>query len=306
MNDFLALKKNYPKKIKNIFNVLTLSGKYNVIGSGALEKIKYASDYDLNEIFSRTTDTKKILENIKYLFLKKFEIANADKNIFITDFKCGMNSDLSALRWKYEDIKKGYQILEDGRKMTFEECLLIKTTIKLDIVALIDSRFTEFSEIYYLKLGSGGNTFPFDIENVEYEKNELLHSYDEYLNVEQNYFKALKRIFAYKYLLDPKPIKDLKKLFVFFNSDAGKENKDRADLDVLLLVLDVAKPKISDIKNNLKLILVNYPDQLNKILKLKSKKSIYNEIEKVRNEIYNTANLKALNFITKNKNLLLY
>jgi hypothetical protein len=309
--------KDYNTKVKNVFNFLSIAGEYRVIGSASLKKIKYFSDYDLDELFKENRTNDSIYTKIYKSFKQKFIDARKDINLFITDFKCGMNSDGEPLRWSYNDMMKGYKILENRRKITFEECIDIKTTIKIDVVALIDGLFTEFSENYFFKIGeNGGNFFPHDIDK-EHILNQLKHSYDEYMYVEQNYLKALKRIFAYKELKNKKKYKSqLIKLMDFFNSNIGLINKIRSELDIILVLLenkyDFRKPKNPDIIFNLqnmkKKLMDNginiFNDNFNNVLNndLEFKKNI----EELRNTIYNFVNKKTLDFILQNKNLLLY
>lgn len=303
----------FSNDVKKIFNLLTIAGKYRVIGSASLQSIKYFSDYDLDELYKDTEGG--ILDKIYKSFKRKFERSKEDKNIFITDFKCGLDTNGEPLRWDYNDVMKGYKILDDGRKMTFQECLNIKTTIKLDIIALINGEMTEFSENYYFKFGENeGNYFPYDV-NKDNILNQLKHSYDEYMNVDENYMKALKRSYAYKELKDKRKYKNqLIKMIHFFNTDVGFINKIRSELDVILLIIDntFRKPKIEDIKNNLKIIkdklndkgFKSFDDSLMKIIN--SKGLVIKPIEKIRNELYKFVNKKTLDFILQNKNLLLY
>jgi hypothetical protein len=315
--DFLKEKdiKDYNIKVKRIFNLMSIAGEYRVIGSASLKKIKYFSDYDLDELFKNGGES--VLTKIYNSFKKKFVDARKDPNIFITDFKCGMDSNLDPLRWSYDDMMKGYKIMEDGRKISFEECLNIKTTIKLDIVAIIDGIFTEFSENYYFKFGKNeGNFFEYDIDKDNI-LNNLKHSYDEYMYVERNYLKALKRIFAYKELKNSvKYRSQLEKLIDYFNSDIGLLNKYRSELDIILILLendnDFREVKNSDIKFNLEYMRDKLKNEninfLNEEFEriIKKGKIGKKDIEDLRNQIYNFVNKKTLDFILKNKNLLLY
>jgi hypothetical protein len=310
--------KDYSGKVKRIFNLMSIAGEYRVIGSASLKKIKYFSDYDLDELYKQSQCLgDSIYTKIYKSFKNKFIEARKDPNIFITDFKCGMDSNLEALRWSYDDIMKGYKIMEDGSKISFEDCLNIKTTIKLDVVAIIEGVFTEFSENYYFKFGKNkGNFFEYDIDKDNI-LNKLKHSYDEYMYVEKNYLKALKRIFAYKELKNKvKYRSQLEKLMDFFNSEIGLLNKYRSELDIIIILLEnkykFRKVKNSDIKYNLEYMMdklnnenINFlNEEFEKIIK--KEKIGKTEIEDLRNQIYNFVNKKTLDFILKNKNLLLY
>ena len=308
---------DYSSKVKKIFNFLTIAGEYRVIGSASLKKIKYFSDYDLDELLKDYHPDDNIYTKIYKSFKKKFIDAKKDPNIFITDFKCGMDSNGDPLRWSYDDMMKGYKINENGDKVPFEDCINMKTTVKLDVVALIDGIFTEFSENYYFKFGKDeGNFFAHDIDK-EHLLNELKHSYDEYMYAEKNYLKALKRIFAYKNLKNKKKYKaQLEKMFNYFNSPIGLVNKIRSELDIILVVLEneynFRTPKKKDILYNLEVMkkklnsenYTQFDDEIDTIIN--SKSDLKNKIEDLRNQLFNFVNKDALDFISKNKNLLLY
>ena len=301
-------KKDYNKDVLKVFDKLTIMGKYTVIGSANLKKIEYNSDYDLQELIKEKKG-KTILDKIYYLFKDKFISCKKDNNYFITDFKCGLNTDGEPLRWDYNDMMKGHKILEDGRKCYFQECILIKTMMKMDMIDLIDGIFTEFSENYYIKIGDDANYF-----NHEFEKEHILvgieKSLDEYLNVYKNYWKTAKRLFSL-YLLQEKHKKTLKELMTFFNSDTGLINKCKNELDILLSILDnnFRKPKISDIKYNLETINI-WATEANikiplilKIVKQNKITSMHKLIEELRDELYNIVNQRSYIFL-KNINLI--
>jgi hypothetical protein len=301
-------KKDYNKDVLKVFDKLTINGKYTVIGSGNLKKIEYNSDYDLQELIKEKKG-KTVLDKIYHLFKDKFKSCKKDDNYFITDFKCGLNTDGEPLRWDYNDMMKGYKILEDGRKCFFQECILIKTMMKMDMIVLIDKIFTEFSENYYIKIGNDANYF-----SHEFEKEHILvgikKSLDEYLNVYKNYWKTAKRTFSL-FLLQEKHKKTLHELMTFFNSNTGLINKCKNELDILLSILDnnFRKPKISDIKYNLEVINIWATEAkikiplILKILKQNKMSSIYKLIEELRDELYNIVNERSYNFL-KNINLI--
>ena len=140
----------YEKGLRDIFNLLTVRGEYQVIGSGAIEEVAYGSDYDLQE-FVKEPDYIRSTAHLLELFRKKFKDAEKDPDVFILDFKCGVDDEGNAIRWDKKSIAKGFQMV-DKRKVTFQECLLMKSTIKMDITALVDGIFIEFSDNYYITL----------------------------------------------------------------------------------------------------------------------------------------------------------
>lgn len=306
--------KDFNNKLLNIFNLMTINGKYSVIGSSVLKKIKYNSDYDLDELVKDNSSSKTILNNIHQMFLQKFEEAKKDKDIYITDFKCGEEKNGEPLRWEYDDLKKGFQKI-NGSIYYFQDCILQKSTIKLDVIALINGNFTEFSDNYYFRLGNQGNFNPQEITQKAV-LNSLKQSFDEEYN-EKNYYKSLKRSFAYNMLKSGKSQK-LEKLVNFFNSDIGILNKARSDLDVLILILqnEFRKPKLNDIKTNLQIIkqqlsynteynLNHISSSIDKICKSSSLEQIEKNIQSLSDMLSYIVNKAGLNYLTKNKNLII-
>lgn len=309
----------FSKKVRDVFNLLTISRSYNVIGSASLKKIKYNADYDLNELFEESglLNKQNLLDKITALFQKKFLEAEKDPNYYIVDFKCGMDEDGEPLRWDKNDIANGFKIEKSGRKIKFQECILMKTTMKLDVIALIDGVFTEFSDNYLIKLGDDANFFPHDLQR-DHLLNSIKHSYDEYFYASQNYMKALKRCFAY-FLLDGKDkhLGKLKALLEFFNSSAGLLYKLGSEIDTILLLMEntFRKPPPEDLKRNIKIILdgVASTDEakpaekyLNLAMSGKTANIMRDYLEKSKSVLSEIITKKSLDFISKNKNVLLY
>jgi hypothetical protein len=241
----------YEKGLRQIFNLLTIRGDYQVIGSGAIEEIKYGSDYDLQE-FVKEGDYQKSTNHLLDMFRKKFAMAEADRDVFILDFKVGVDDNGDPIRWDKKSIKAGFKKV-DGRKVTFQEALLMKSTIKMDITALVDGVFIEFSDNYYLTLRDF-NTFTAVAKSHE----DILYSLQHEALTKYNhgdYWKASKRIFAF---MKSKGgyIPQIKQLVNFFNTDTGRLSKNRSELDIIALVVDnkFRKPKKMDVVRNLRLV----------------------------------------------------
>lgn len=314
MSNVLEKKKlnTYSKDIKKVFNMLTITGDYRVIGSASFKKIIYSSDYDLEE-FIKESKGRTVLDKIYNAFKKKYIECKKDSNYFITDFKCGLDSNGEPLRWTYSDMIKGYKTLENGRKMKFQECILIKAMMKMDLIVLINGIYTEFSENYYFKIGDDSNFFEHEQE-PEHIKTGILHSLDEYLNVQQNYWKALKRLFSLSVRDGNKHAKVINEMIKFFNGDAGLINKCRNELEILLLVINnnFRKPKIEDIHYNLKVINewatdagLNIKSSIDKMMNKRSLNTLYKDIEKLAGKLYDIVNKLSFTFLKKKSNLTL-
>ena len=104
----------------------------------------------------------------------------------------------------------------NGRKITFQECLLMKSTVKMDITALIDGVFIEFSDNYYITLRDF-STFTAVAKSHE----DILYSLQHEASVKYHhgdYWKSMKRIFAYLKSLG-KNVRLVKLLVKYFNSE---------------------------------------------------------------------------------------
>lgn len=259
--------KEFNNKVINIFNYLTINGKYKLIGSANLKSTVYINDYDLEEQINLSPI------KIKKLFQKKFKEVYNDNDIYITDFKCGVNEYSEPLRWSYNDVMAG---VKDGYKL--EDCIMSKATLKLDIVALINGVFTEYSENYYIKYGKLQN-----YDNTILKKEEIYNSiYDSYVELydEENYFKALKRIFTLLKIENQKTNeKTMKYLITIFNGNLGLLNNIINQISILKLLLEQKfKPvDINDIHNNLQIIKQN----ISNIFEIKIQSTIYNFIDNI-------------------------
>ena len=299
------LKQNdYSTPVQKIFHLLSVKGEYKVIGSAKLSAIKYVNDYDLEEYITEPNSTKHYTNVLWKVFKEKFQQAEKNPNIFITDFKCGEINGVP-VRWNKTNIKSGKQKVGTA-SITFQKCLLQKSVIKMDVVALINNIFTEFSENYYFTLGQFTNyenagTYgsphapPFSKEvntrnhNDGIAKREgragnrrFLQIQNGLLNEAQQYFrtgklfKSLKRLFSYFLTKQVQP--KLQELLVqFFNSEIGLLNKSKNELEILILVVEnmFRKPNRKDIVNNLQVVKQN----LNYITEVQIKSNLSESID---------------------------
>lgn len=159
------------------------------------------------------------------------------------------------IRWKPEDVLKGYKYLVDGRKFTLEEAFQTPTITKLDVVSWVqNNRFTDFSIIYTFKRGS--KILNPGMGDIEQSIRENIYV----LNHEGNYFKMAKRMFALARFKGYKRIMSL--LNDLFNGDLGRlyivygdlgtlesmfESSDRLPLERIAFELDQFRVRLSNI-----------------------------------------------------------
>jgi hypothetical protein len=216
------------KELEKAFNFLSITGKYRIIGTGALDSVIYKGDFDLQEEINEPT-LDGYTDKIYHIFLNKFKEAEKISNFVITDFKCGeVNGE--PIRWNRYNIRSGTQQI--GNKIiTFQECLLMKSVIKLDLVIINGWQMTEVSENYYLKLGKHSNY-------KKKTKNEILYELKEDIleqKEEENYLKMLKRLRSFLTIKDKNdPL--IRKIIDFINTETGLLGKIVGDLKTIILL----------------------------------------------------------------------
>jgi hypothetical protein len=226
-------------------------------------------------------------------------------NNYITDFKCGIDSNNESLHWTKKEVLNNKKLLLNKSYITLEEAIQQKSTIKIDVISYINNTFIEISENYYIKLKNNSN-----FNEKELNETNIINSIKESEKEElkdDNFNKALKRQFSWRYAKnkdDPK----LKELEQFFNSDIGILNKTRSDLDVLILLLEKVKDiNIDQILNAVDIMKYNisyntikdYTNDFLKIIAVKSKKLLYKLLVQLRKKIYNLVNSHSKIFYKK-------
>nr|WPF46533.1 MAG: hypothetical protein [Lake Baikal virophage 5]WPF46546.1 MAG: hypothetical protein [Lake Baikal virophage 5] len=292
------------KKLKDLFNIISLTRKYKVIGSSHLKNIRYNSDYDLDSFYENSTpSTNKVVKYFQFIF----KTLNSKKsNSYITDFKCGLNSDGEPLKWTKEEVKKNKKELLDGSYITLNQAIQQKSNIKIDVMLFVDGTFIEITESYFIKIGG--------ISNFNESKTDLKKIIESIQQSEMNevkdksYNKALKRNFSWR-LAKNKDDKKLKILLDFFNSSVGILNKARSDLDILITLLEKNIPvnikQILSALDNIKFqqsynTIHDFTDLFLKLMKIKSKKMLYVPLVHLREKIYKVVNDLSKEFYIKN------
>ena len=196
-------------------------------------------------------------------------------------------------------------MIEDVRH-NFIDCLQEKSIIKLDVISIIDGLFHEFSEMYFMSFGDFKTYNPIKTkkENIE---TGLLLDVKEYA-AKGNYYKALKRLFAYLRISEKEP-KLVQELVDFFNSKVGELSSYKSDLELVSIMLDQSfrpvKPK--DIVHNLDHIEKNI-DPIFKPLVAEIKKAtdIKASTEKVEEILDESVQMQTKDFIASTKKLKSY
>ena len=215
-----------------MFKFLSVSGLQTLVGSSADENVVYSADYDLMEQ-KNFKKNKNVHEFILNLFRKKYNFALKPKNnIWIIDLKCGSFRG-QPIRWDKESIKRGYVVINDEPKY-FVDCLQQNSRLKMDVIALdANGVLNEYSDLYFINIGD------FSLSGkMETEKESAISIFKDFQNyiTEQNYFKAIKRLYAYAKLENNKPL--INELLKVINSPLGKKSNTIADINIILELID--------------------------------------------------------------------
>lgn len=232
---------------EKINNLRFKNYKINLVGTASLQSQLYFSDYDFN------TNIKKKYKPLDiYMEIKKI-LNNNNNNIdlYFLELKIIYDNDSNI---KIYDIHKINKSMFKNVK-----------SIKIDYVLFYNYHFKELSMIYL-----------FRNEKINII-NELEKDYEEFIK-DNNYFKALKRLFSIYRLTNNG--KEATKLLKYFNSDYGKLYQTNSNLKTLLLLQDNPEFK--------RLIDINL-----KYLNLSPNIDIEEEIEK-NNKILNNESKKYL------------
>lgn len=225
---------HFSQQMQEIFNKMTVEGKYKIIGSGAIQGIVYGADVDLAGDIREEKDDSVTREKILKLFQELFKKELKERNIYITDLKCGINKEGNALRWNKDTIKKGFQVSSDGEVYKFVDHIMDIAIFKLDFVAFINGLFIEFSENYYLTLGGKHNFDPNKATPQAISDNLMKEARELYK--EGKYLKSIKRLFASLRQLN-KDNEMQERILRVITSQVGLMNKCKADLETIAIML---------------------------------------------------------------------
>ena len=275
---------------KKIFKFLSVTGLQTLVGSSADKDVIYSADYDLMEE-KNFKKNKDVHNHILNLFRKKYNFALKPKsNIWIIDFKCGSFRG-QPIRWDKESIKKGYVVINDEPKY-FVDCLQQESRLKMDVIALDnDGKLNEYSDLYFINIGDFALSGP-----METEKQSAISIFKDFQNYikEKNYFKAIKRLYAYAKLENNKPL--INELLKVINTPLGKQSNYISDINIILELMDNNFKRFDKklIFNNLALLNI-------KIAKSKSLNVIAKILKELVANYSNDLNNKVAELVNENE-----
>ena len=199
-------------------------------------------DFKLLESLSVLDKLKadKIISEAEYKGAERM-LRNVDSDLTFIEAKKGIR--FHVLRWKPLEILEGEKTAR-GYRIRLEDALASGGMVKLDLIASIQTQFSEFSMIYNLFLGSKEITPHLSRAEIQ----EALKQDIIYYN-HRSPFKALKRSFSLAKMLHK--TKDLEDLLPILNSDLGRLYQIVGDLGSLRMLLEQGDPPTTQVKDNL-------------------------------------------------------
>lgn len=147
------------------------------------------------------------------------------------------------VRWTPAEVIAGQKTLVDGQTYTLEDGIQSPALTKVDVIALVQGRLTEFSIIY--EFHSHGKILnPVDINPVQSLREDIL-----YYAEEGKMFKALKRRFALAKIEKDGPT--MKILTPILNSDLGRLYTITGDIGTMLQLFDYKTPPVKEIRREI-------------------------------------------------------
>jgi hypothetical protein len=194
----------------------------------------------LDDLLTSGVVSKEEAEKARHLLADTTEIGR---------LKAAQELKFHIIRWTPKQVLAGKQDLRDGRTYTLEQAFNDPTITKLDTVALVEKRYTDFSMIY--RFSNRGHILNDAADDVTTSLSNAIKLYE----AEGNRFKVIKRKFSLARLHNNK--KDLAKYNSILNSEAGKLYIIYSDVKVLADLLEqststLGRTRISEALRGLK------------------------------------------------------
>lgn len=178
------------------------------------------------------------------------------------------------VRWTPDEVLEGHKKLRDGRDYKLEEAFVAPAIVKVDVIALVNNVYRDFSVIYELS-DKGKRHNAFDMEPESSIKEDI-----RYYTQAKNPYKALKRKFALAKLHNDLPA--MKRYDKIINSDLGKLYLVYSEIKTLADLLEAG----NDISGIQRLLThIDIPEALKKDIENVKTKADYPILRHIENEI---------------------
>ena len=281
----------------------------NIIKTLLAKRLVYIGDIKAGEIPKWNVSTLSELTNLhSNNIITDVELENASNELKCK--VCFRSRRFGVIRWTPADILKGFIILRDGSKFTLKDAIKSKSGLtKLDVIAYVDNKFTEFSIIYRFTYKDNDISDSF--------KHMLLsfHTTTEISYLEQKYFKVIKRLFSIA--KQNHNTTTLTLLTSILNSELGRIYTVISDINTIIYILENVKyipskridyeiqefkPRLSNIYTLEQWVKLELPilKHINSIQYIKSRVQLIKGLTTLKVVLNNLINYYSLQFLIDN------
>ena len=282
-----------------------LDNRYDV-SPGVLDQGIYYINDDLGSYIKDnykllSSDEKKVLKEIiakEYHTTEDYDMVNL---IF---------REHRILRWRDNELRNGYKVLPyGGGQISIEEALSYKTHVKIDTVTLINDRFSEVTNFWYLSyIKEDGTEIPINTDFLFTPSEEMQNIYLNQLKDEVeklrfskmyfNPFKMCKRMWALARAIEDK--NTIEKLSTFITGHISELYQMKSEIEAIISILkftgfdpiQTINSQLDKIKFNISKIIQLSQDELSIFDNTIKKYIKYSEIDTSK------ARKKKLNILT--------
>lgn len=302
----------FTKSIKDIVSHLDKSHIFSEFKAGIDKSYDIDIGYLQNGLYHPNPlliDTLRVKHNAGLFTSKEYQsiitslsfIKTVQLNSIIYDFIHELIRNKKTLRWTKEEILQGYKMISTG-KYFLEEALKDKTVIKIDLIAYIDKKFIEITNVVLLGYKNGKKLTPINAPDTKFDFPEVLKKDIEKLYYSDKFYsplKACKRIFSL--IRITKDYQDLIKVTKLIRGEISLLYQIKADLETLITVLE--KSNI-DLISQVHYVLQNIKNRLNYVLEYPQENIVQlsndiNQLSKITNVENLIDGIKTLKNIIK-------
>lgn len=230
--------------------------------------------------------------------------------------------DHYVIRWNAQEVIKGFKILPGKIKITLDECVRQKSQINIEIISLINGKFTDLSNFFILSYtDKDGNIYQINLPQESYTNfqeflTDGLKSSIEKLwfsNLDYNPFKMIKRMWSLARITRDQNLID--KLLPIISSNISLASQIKSYLGTMIKVIEKVKspPYISIIKelenmkteitnilqidNNEEISIDEQIDYIMKNYKKLTKFGITDILNNIKNKLEELVNLETIDYL---------
>ena len=217
----------FPEELKILLDILTFNEIPKVVGSYSYKNHKYPSDVDVFEKITLNLDKEQAAIFYTNMFKNIIErLLINDSIYFISDFKCGLDSNGDPIRWSGSEIINGYAI-RNGIKYLFNNSVQDRAITKLDVISWISGKFQSVEVFYDLRY-KNGVFYPLGDYAKNLMNDILKYSSDDY----KNPLKVIKRLWSLSRLKNCNEL--IGTIDPLLSSDVAALNQINSDIDIII------------------------------------------------------------------------